>query len=195
MDDPAALAPHPNPSWRPTSTSAGRRALTGAFVVVLVLLASATAAAAGGWAVSTLDETPVPVPGEPVDVGFTVLQHGVTPVDVAEGVGIEITSSVGTVQRFPAEPSGAPGHYVASVVFPEAGDYTWSVQQGMFAPQDLGGLTVGQTTAAGTDDGLPSVVRFGLPALAIVLAAVAMADLVVGRRRRRDARDQHPVVA
>ena len=50
-------------------------------VLGLLLLATATAVLAGGWAVVTLDSPPGEIhAGEPWTVGFTVLQHGQTPV-------------------------------------------------------------------------------------------------------------------
>ena len=53
----------------------------GSLLVVLTLSAlSTTAAWGGGWAVITLDELPAsPRAGETMSVGFTVLQHGITP--------------------------------------------------------------------------------------------------------------------
>lgn len=167
------------------------RIVVGLIVMLCGVAGFGATAAAGGWAVTTLDEAPIPVPGQAVDVGFTIRQHGVTPVDLDEGVGIQIVSAEGTAQHFPAVRQGATGHYVASVVFPAAGDYTWSVQQGWFAPQDLGALTVGPAPgtgdgdAAGGDRRFPAVLRYGLPALAAALAVLAVADLLVTRRRRR----------
>lgn len=162
------------------------RIVVGLTVMLCVVAGFGSPAAAGGWAVSTLDETPVPVPGQAVDVGFTIRQHGVTPVDLDEGVGIQIIAADGTAQHFPAMSEGATGHYVASVVFPVAGDYRWSVQQGWFAPQDLGTVTVGPAPdASGGDRRFPAVLRYGLPALAAALAGGAVVDLLVNRRRRR----------
>lgn len=157
----------------------------GLIATLLVVGGFGATATAGGWAVSTLDATPAPVPGQALNVGFTIRQHGVTPVDLDEGVGIQITATDGTVQQFPAVLHGATGHYVASVVFPAAGDYTWSVQQGWFAPQDLGTLTVGPAPGASGDRRFPAALRYGLPALAAALAALAMVDVLVNRRRRR----------
>jgi hypothetical protein len=161
------------------------RAVAGLMIAVVALVGLGSTASAGGWAVSTLDETPVPTSGKAVDVGFTIRQHGVTPVDLDEGVAIEITSADGTVLRFPAVLQGPTGHYMATVTFPDAGDYTWEVQQGWFAPQDLGSVTVTEAAGSGSTHRLPAIFRYGLPALAVVLAAAAVADLVVGRRRRR----------
>jgi hypothetical protein len=179
----------------PARPAAGSRAfgrlVAGIIVSLIAIVGLGSTASAGGWAVSTLDSTPTPVPGQPVEVGFTIRQHGVTPVDIDHGVGITIVASDGTVQTFPATRSGAAGHYVATVVFPAAGDYTWSVQQGGFADQDLGRLTVPDAknpispASPATDHRFPAIVRYGLPALAALFAAAAIADLIVGRRRRR----------
>jgi hypothetical protein len=125
------------------------------------------------------------VAGQGVEVSFTVRQHGVTPVHLDEGVGIDITSTGGAVESFPAVPDGPTGHYVTEVVFPEPGTYTWRVRQGWFASQELGPIAV-PGPAAAPDDGYryPALVRLGLPAIAATLAAVAVADVVSARRRR-----------
>ena len=59
------------------------------------------------------------------------------------------------------------------------------LEQGWFAPQELGTLTVGPAPGAGGDYRFPAVLRYGLPALAVVLGALALADVIVNRRRRR----------
>ncbi|MDO9174350.1 MAG: hypothetical protein Q7V62_06055, partial [Actinomycetota bacterium] len=82
------------------------RSLVGLLIAVLAIIGLGATAGAGGWAVTTLDAMPTPRPGEPVDVGFTIRQHGVTPIDIADGVAIEVVAADGTVQRFPAERQG-----------------------------------------------------------------------------------------
>ena len=100
-----------------------RRGLTVAFGVGLAwLTVSVAPASAGGWAVSTLDEVPSPRAGEVVDVGFTIRQHGVTPVNLDGDVGVELTGPAGRTAFFPAEQTGAPGHYVARVEFAAHGE-------------------------------------------------------------------------
>jgi hypothetical protein len=141
-----------------------------------------SAASAGGWAVTTLDEVPSPTPGRAISIGFAIRQHGVSPVDLDEGVAIEITAGDGSVQVFPAA-NDRLGHYVATVVFPSTGDYSWSVLQGWFGEQSLGTLSV--ESAAATEYRFPAAVRFGLPVLAAVFAGLAAADALVGMRRRR----------
>jgi hypothetical protein len=134
--------------------------------------------------VTTLDDVPVATSGEAVAVGFTIRQHGATPVDLDEGVAIEITGADGTVQVFPAI-NDRTGHYVASVVFPTAGEYSWAVQQGWFGEQDLGSLPVGGPSITTTGYRFPAVARYGLPALAAALVGLAMVDVLAGVRRRR----------
>ncbi len=147
----------------------------------LLPLATPHGVDAGGWAVTTLDPMAAPAPGEPVDVGFTIRQHGVTPVAV-DDVRIMVTDASGGTDAFTARPEGTTGHYVAAVTFPDAGAYEWSVIQGWFGPQDLGTIDV-QPTAAPPDPGVerwPLVWRVVLPFLAVILALAAIFD----RRRR-----------
>ena len=83
---------------------------------------------AGGWAVITLDELPSNVTaGEPVSFGFTVLQHGRTPLAGLEPT-VTARSSDGEKIVIFADPEGKPGHYVATFAFSKAGDWEWSVQ-------------------------------------------------------------------
>lgn len=121
--------------------------------VLGLLLAFGTPAAAGGWAVTTLDQVPPDLQaGDTYAVGYTIRQHGVTPVDVKKMGGtteIQITSPDGaTTLRYPGVPEGAVGHYVAKVTFPSNGTWTWTVTQGPFAPQPLGFVTVGAAAMA-----------------------------------------------
>ncbi len=83
---------------------------------------------AGGWAVITLDGLPTNVrAGEPLTIGFTVLQHGRTPMD---GLYPTVTATLLKDTQFvvDAEPEGKPGHYVATLTFPKEGDWSWSIQ-------------------------------------------------------------------
>jgi hypothetical protein len=148
--------------------------------------------------VSTLDPIDPPVAGEETEVGFTLLQHGVTPVDAAslEGVevAIEVTGPSGVFTVFEARPEGATGHYVATVVF-EEGQSTWQIRQGWCAPQPLGVINVGTSAALEAPVAVesssayrwPSAARALLPLAAVVLAGVAVADAVSSRRRKASA--------
>jgi len=94
---------------------------------LLLSLVIAIPAFAGGWAVITLDELPGDVvAGEPLIVGFTVLQHGRTPMsDLAPSI---IANSKEEKFVVLAEPEGKPGHYTAVLTFPKEGDWSWSIQ-------------------------------------------------------------------
>jgi hypothetical protein len=165
------------------------RVVVAALVAVIAALGADSSASAGGWAVSSLDELPVAVAGEPVDVGFTVLQHGVSPVDLTEDVGIEVTAADGTTSYFPATAEGSVGHYVATVTFPADGQYSWRARQGWFAPHELGTMSVGGEGGASTTGGAAwaSGARPVLLASCLVLALAAIVDTVAGRRRRTTA--------
>jgi hypothetical protein len=97
-------------------------------LTILVSLLAAVPAFAGGWAVITLDELPSDVvAGEPFTVGFTVLQHGITPMtNIEPTVTAELAGSEKIV--IPAEPNGERGHYVATLTFPNEGNWEWSIQ-------------------------------------------------------------------
>lgn len=99
-------------------------------LVLAFLLASVIAvpALAGGWAVITLDELPTGVvEGEPFTIGFTVLQHGRTPMDDLDPiVNVHLDKTDAFVVR--AEQEGKPGHYAATLTIPKAGEWEWSVQ-------------------------------------------------------------------
>jgi hypothetical protein len=91
-----------------------------AAAAALALLAWSPPAHAGGWAVTTLD--PLPADGQAgttLTVGYTVRQHGVTPVAL-DDTGIALVGPDGARMVFPGRPSGPTGHYVADVRVPAA---------------------------------------------------------------------------
>jgi mono/diheme cytochrome c family protein len=97
-------------------------------LALLLSLLVAVPAFAGGWAVIVLDELPTNVvAGEPLTIGFTVLQHGKTPMD---GLEPTITAVLSKDEQFKVivKPYGAPGHYAVDFTFPKKGDWNWSIQ-------------------------------------------------------------------
>ena len=114
-----------------------------ALAAAILLLGLSAPAAAGGWAVTTLDTVPDSFEaGRSYDIGYTIRQHGVTPVDLAS-TGIRITSvDSGKAITFDGRRDGPVGHYVAKVSFPAAGGWTWEALQDWFGPQALGKLQV-----------------------------------------------------
>lgn len=112
-----------------------------------LMLALGTTAAAGGWAVTTLDTLPPDIgAGQTYTIGWTIRQHGVTPVDVERLGGtteIVATSPDGSrTVSFAGLREGEIGHYVAKVTFPSEGTWTWKVTQGPFQAQPLGTVVV-----------------------------------------------------
>ncbi len=83
---------------------------------------------AGGWAVITLDELPTDVvAGEEFTIGFTVLQHGKTPLT---GLTPIITANLYKDEQFTiaAKEEGKPGHYTATLTFPKEGEWNWTIE-------------------------------------------------------------------
>jgi len=97
-------------------------------LAVLFTLLFAFPVFAGGWAVITLDELPSNViAGEPLSVGFTVLQHGRTPMtDLYPTINAKLSST--ETMSISAEPNGKPGHYSATLTFPKEGRWEWTIQ-------------------------------------------------------------------
>jgi hypothetical protein len=171
------------------------RWLLGLPFVLAATLATSAVGLAGGWAITTLDDVPSELtPGVTYRVGFTVLQHGERPADgLKPAIGIRLAAS-GQSLEFPAQPDGTAGHYVAEVRFPAAGEWTWEVRPGGFAPQALGSVSV---AAAGSGVGVvsPSTSARSSPAhetptpwiqqltlFRFPLAAAALATLVLFAR-------------
>jgi len=121
-------------------------------VFALGLAALATPALAGGWAVTTFDDMPGQlVSGKEYALGYTIRQHGETPINVGKTEILAVAAS-GRTLSFPGRAEGAVGHYIAAVFFPAGGTYTWQVTQGDFAPQDLGKITILAAAGTATDD-------------------------------------------
>jgi hypothetical protein len=168
-----------------TTTARGlARIVAAAALTVAALAGWSSSVSAGGWAVASLDSIPTAHPGATGEVSFTILQHGVSPVDLDEDVGIEIRDDAGIIAFFPAVGSGPTGHYVATVRFPEAaGTYPWSVRMGWFGPHELGTLDVRAPAPSASPVAWPTTRWLALGG-SLVLAGIAVVDLAVSRRRR-----------
>ena len=101
-------------------------------IVVLVLLlaiAVPVLVRAGGWAVLTLDEWPAEVvANEPLPISFVVRQHGQHP---NSGLSPKITavhSVSGDSFTVSAVAAQEPGRYQATLVFPQSGEWQWSIE-------------------------------------------------------------------
>ena len=128
-------------------------------VAMLGLLVLAAPAAAGGWATVELDEPVVSVPvGEPITIGFMVLQHGERPVSDATPYLTATHRESGEEFRADGRPEGGVGHYVVEVTFPLAGEWKWRIFPDPF-PEPTSFPTVTALTAdqLAADPDLPAV--------------------------------------
>ena len=100
-----------------------------AWGLALIACAMALSSAwAGGWAVVTLDSIPDGIrAGVPMQIGFVVRQHGVTPLAGLTPV-VEARSTEGGSIRVEGEDSGPPGHYAATLTLPSSGQWTWGIR-------------------------------------------------------------------
>lgn len=158
-----------------------RRTLIGIGTTLMLLTMSAPAWA-GGWATTTLDDTPGELEaGTTYEIGYTILHHGRDPVSV-DHTAIRLHGPwKGDIHTFPGAPNGPEGHYVAEVTIPEAGTYRWEVNQGAFPNHDLGTLVVGEARVADSS-GLLDVLQVALP-LATLMAAGYLGFQLLALRR------------
>jgi len=156
-------------------------------LTLLSALASAIPVFAGGWAVVTLDELPTDVvAGKPLRIGFTVLQHGRTPMTELEPT-ITAKSPYGEKLIFNAVTEGKPGHYAATITFPREGEWEWSIQA-FTMDQPMPVLTVAAPTAASASQPVKTepVAAIISPLLILRMLALGLGliGLVVAFRRR-----------
>jgi hypothetical protein len=151
---------------------------------VLLTGALASAAAAGGWALATLDAPPTePGVGGTVTVGFTLMQHGVTPVDWGQPLVMLVETASGETVTAVAHPSGSVGHWTAQLTVPAAGSWNLSirhelqVEPGTFKPFSVG-------DAAEAAAGPPLSPALGGAALFLALLLVVAAAIGAGAWRR-----------
>lgn len=154
-----------------------------AFILALV---SSVPALAGGWAVISLDRLPSGVVvGEPVIVGFTVLQHGRTPMTDLEPT---ITATLSKVEQFVvnAKVEGKPGHYTATLTFPAAGEWNWSIQAfTMDQPMPVLSVAAPAAEAAKKVDPAQSSSTSALWIVRALIIGIGAISLIIAVRRKR----------
>ncbi|MBP6015318.1 MAG: hypothetical protein KA586_01215 [Candidatus Promineofilum sp.] len=186
----------------------------GILLTIVLLLLLVPAVLAGGWAVVTLDDAPGEIhAGQPWTVGFTVLQHGQTPVHtVYDGIAVEpvlIAIQKGTGERVQATgtPTEEVGHFTLEVTFPSEGEWSWTIEPAplagdtKFEPlnvlpavaaaplKELPPAQPGASQAAAADSPSPAgATGFPFPVAlrwAALLVALAAVGLFVVQLRRR----------
>jgi hypothetical protein len=155
-------------------------------------LTFAGAALAGGSATATLDggSPPSPNAGEKTTIGFTLLQHGVTPISWEQVTLIGSNAETGDSVVAEARPEGKTGHYAVDVTFPSAGTWTWRLETANLIMQHstFPALTVGAGSAAAAPSSAASGANGIDPVLAmagLVLAFLAGAFVGSFRGERR----------
>ncbi|MGH8958929.1 MAG: hypothetical protein ACRDVK_09660, partial [Acidimicrobiia bacterium] len=151
-------------------------------VVTLALLTIPGWALAGGWALTSFDELPSEFEaGASYDLTYTVLQHGVNPVDVGQSE-VRVTGEDGSVTTFVAARLLERGRYQVTVTFPDSGLWTWEVTQGDFGIHPMGPISVSAPAGAAAVGSSPLAWLLPLAlAITIGLIAVQVANLTRSR--------------
>jgi hypothetical protein len=151
--------------------------ITAIALSILLALTFTVPAFAGGWATLTLDEYPTNVvAGESFQIGFTILQHGVTPVTgITPTISGKLTGGKESISVMAVE-EGEDGHYVASLNFPKAGEWSWKIDS--FGVQVMPDLSVAEPALAQTATE-PSPVS-NLPVSSMVASGIGIASVLIG---------------
>jgi hypothetical protein len=172
-----------------------RSTLVAAAALAAALIAPATALA-GGWATVGLSSLPDGArPGEEWVVDLTVLQHGRTPLEGVEPRVLVSAADGSEQQSFTARPTQRSGVYRARVVFPSAGEWSYSVDDDFSQVHHLGSVRIGAAGAQATPAAATPRPAAGPPgsgegvsfagALAISVGAGLLAALCTTVLRRR----------
>jgi hypothetical protein len=105
------------------------RRIAATFTALAMLLIVAVPVMAGGWADIVADgqTTRPPVEGQPISVGFKVMQHGVTPAPWETATVHFVDGATGEKIDVVATNDDANGHFVATTTLPHAGYWSWQV--------------------------------------------------------------------
>jgi hypothetical protein len=173
-----------------------RSTLVAAAALAALMTAPATTFA-GGWATVGLSSLPDGArTGEAWVVDLTVLQHGRTPLEGVQPRVLLTAAGGDTKEAFAAKPTQRPGVYRARVVFPSAGEWTYSVDDDFSQVHELGTVRV----AAGSDRATAAPAKPKAPAatpgsgdgvtwaeaLGIAVGAGLLAALLTTALRRRN---------
>ena len=165
-----------------------RLAIAAATSSLLTLLLAATALA-GGWANAVMDTPPddPPGPNQSVTLGFTLMQHGVTPVDWGSAQIVLTNADTGEQVVATARPQGATGHWVADVTLPTSGSWSYEVRHDLAVtmrraqPISVGG----SASTAGSAIGISPALMAAASLLAVLGVAVAAGTLLIVRHSRQ----------
>ena len=105
------------------------RRIAASLAALAMLLILAAPVMAGGWAeiVADAQTSKPPVEGQPIEVGFKVMQHGVTPAPWETATVHFVNTSTGEKIDVVAKNDDANGHFAATATLPRAGYWSWQV--------------------------------------------------------------------
>src|SRR5215470_9542119 len=99
------------------------------FAIGLLLILTGVAIA-GGWAIVTLNEFPeYAVAGKPLNLTFSVRQHGVTLLPGLQPK-VQATTASGLQAKASVKPTANRGEYTTSLTLPEPGEWTIKISSG-----------------------------------------------------------------
>ena len=160
--------------------SARVRAAAAMAAAAMLTMLLASTALAGGWASAALDEQPAdPGAGGTMSVNFTLLQHGVTPVDWGQPLVMLVNGETGQRVTVEAHQSGAKGHWSAELTVPSAGSWTLDIRHDLeVVPVNFQPIVVGGPAAAAPQASTGGLIS--APALLAVAAFLSMVLIAAG---------------
>jgi hypothetical protein len=158
-----------------------------ALLPAILLLAFPAGAFGGGWAAVNVDAPDGAAAGKVRPTKLTILQHGRTPLDGVSPV-VRISKDA-TTREFPAAPTGAPGEYLAKVVYPTAGRWAVEVDDGFTQTHRIMPVDVAAAGPVGAADssGAKRIALIAGGAVVVLILGVS-ALLLVSPERRAAAR-------
>jgi YtkA-like len=159
--------------------------------LALVLLVAPASAFAGGWATAGLGPPDDGIgPGDTWNAEVKVLQHGQTPLTGVHPTVTIRNAATGQTKTFEAQATDEPGVYLAKVVFPSKGKWSYEVYDGF---TQYGGAQTHKFSAVeiapGGGGGLPFFAIIGVGLLAV--GAIAIVYLLARRVRVRAPAPSH----
>jgi len=126
------------------------RRIAAVIAATAMLLVLAVPAMAGGWAeiVADAGTTEPPVEDQPIEVGFKVMQHGVTPAPWETATVHFVDLGTGDRIDVDATNDAADGHFNATATLPHAGYWSWQVTLQNLASEHVP-VTLAVRTASG----------------------------------------------
>src|SRR6478735_6074946 len=99
-------------------------------ISIALMLTFSVVAFAGGWAIITLNEFPdYAVAGKPLNLTFSVRQHGVTLLAGLQPK-VQATTTSGLMAKANVKPTANPGEYTTVLTLPQSGEWTIRISSG-----------------------------------------------------------------